>query len=138
MRRGVAAAAAAVLTAASLSACNPFSRRFRVSGDITLASRLLRSAPRENSVLFVVAKNMGGMPVALKRIVNPQFPVRFQMTSGDLLVPGYQPDEPLRLDVEWNTHGDVGHPRRGDLLGSCPDNVSPRESGVHIVVDRQL
>jgi hypothetical protein len=133
-----AKAAALLLAAAALSACNPFSRSFHIKGEITLASRLLHSAPRENSVLFVVAKNLGGMPVAIKRIVNPQFPVPYELTADDLLVPGYRPTDSLRLEVEWNTHGDVGNPRKGDLFGSSPDPVSPRESDVHIVIDKQL
>lgn len=134
----MARAAAVAAAAALLCGCNLLSRRFHVSGEITLASRLLRTAPRQNSVLFVVAKNLGGMPVAIKRIVNPQFPVSYELTSDDLLVPGYQPNGLLSIEVEWNTHGDVGHPRRGDLLGANPDPVSPRERGVHIVIDRQL
>ncbi len=131
-------AAALALLAAALAACNPFFRSFHISGEITLASRLLRSAPRENSVLFVVAKNLGGMPVAIKRIVNPQFPVPYELTADDLLVPGFRPTEPMRLEVEWNTHGDVGNPRKGDHVAADPDPVSPRESGVHIVIDKQL
>jgi len=123
---------------AALAACGPFSRDFRVSGTITLASPLQRRVPRANAVLFVIAKNRGGVPLAVLRIVNPRFPVSFTMTEQDLLVPGSRPREPLELQVQMNTHGNVGMPVPGDLEGVHPDLVRPGERRVHVVIDRQI
>jgi hypothetical protein len=88
--------------------------------------------------MFIVAKNLGGVPLAVKRIVNPQFPVAYTLGAEDLVVPGTSPKEPLRVEVEINTHGDVGNPHRGDLLGSYPEQVFPGDRRIYIVVDRQL
>jgi hypothetical protein len=44
----------------------------------------------------------------------------------------------MRVEVEMNTHGNVGHPVRGDLIGIYPDPVYSGERGVHVVIDRQL
>ena len=112
--------------------------QFSISGTITLASNLNRKAVQENSVLFVVALNRGGVPVAVRRIVNPQFPVSFTMTPEDLIVPAPKGQEPLLLRVQMNSHGNVGTPLRGDLEGALPDPVSPVSHGVHIVIDRQV
>jgi hypothetical protein len=89
-------------------------------------------------VLFVVAKNKGGVPIAVKRIVNPQFPVEFEIGPDDLVVPGSHPADVLNLEVEMNTHGNVGHPVKGDLEGIDPDPVYAGDHGVHIVIDRQI
>ena len=110
---------------------------FKVSGTITIASNLQRRAPEINSVLFIIAKNRGGIPVAVRRVVNPQFPVSFTLTPEDLIVPQPASGEPLILEVEMNTHGNVGSPVRGDLEGQHP---GPVNSGSHvdIVIDRQV
>lgn len=126
-----------VLAAAFPAGCRSFSKDFRISGTITIASHLQGRAPKNNAVLFIVAKNMGGVPVAVRRIVNPQFPVSFSLTEEDLLVPGSRPKGPLLLQVQMNTHGNVGMPARGDLEGTRPDPVRSGERGVHIVIDKQ-
>ena len=109
---------------------------FRLAGTVTLTSSLISRAPKDNSVLFVVVKNRGGVPVALKRIVNPHFPVRFALDAADLLVPELRDSGGLLVDVHMNTHGSVGSIRAGDLLGAHPDPVQPGDRRVHIVIDR--
>jgi hypothetical protein len=89
-------------------------------------------------VLFIIAKNPGGVPVAVRRIVNPTFPVSYQLTSEDLIVPGTVPSGPLSLEVEMNTHGNVGAPVKGDLKGAHPDAVFSGERGVHVVIDTAI
>lgn len=114
------------------------SREFNVSGTITIASSLQPRAPKQNAVMFIVAKNLGGVPLAVKRVVNPQFPVNYTLGPEDLVVPGTHPKDALRVEVEMNTHGSVGSPARGDLAGSCTEPVYSGDRRVHIVIDRQL
>ncbi len=116
--------------------CRPFSRGMKISGEITVAAPLVSRLPRDNSTLFIVVTNLGGVPVAVKRIVNPRFPVRYQMTDQDLVVPGTHPEDPLTIEVEMNSHGNVGAPVKGDLAGVYPDAISSRQSRVHLLVDR--
>lgn len=130
---------AALLAAAALScACGALHREFKVSGTITLAASLQAKAPRSGAVLFIVAKNRGGVPVAVLRIVNPQFPVDFTMTEAELLVPGSRPKGPFGISVEMNTHDRLGAPAPGDLEGTHRGTVSPGGRRVHIVIDRQV
>lgn len=133
--RGAAILAAALALAAG---CRALKREFKVSGTVTLSAGLQARAPRAGAVLFIVAKNRGGVPVGVLRIVNPQFPVDFTMTEADLLVPGSHPKGPLGLSVEMNTHDRLGAPAPGDLGGSQRDAVYPGERAVHIVIDRQV
>ena len=39
---------------------------------MTIASSLQSRAPKQNAVLFIVAKNLGGVPVAVRHMVNPR------------------------------------------------------------------
>lgn len=111
-------------------------REFRLSGSVTLSSHLIPRAPKDRSVLFIIVKNKGGVPVALKRIVNPHFPVRFDFETSDLLVPELRQTSGLMVVSEMNTHGSVGQPKPGDLGGEHPDPVFPGQRNVHIVIDR--
>ena len=135
-RLGRVSALALALAAALPAACGR--AEFRMSGTVTIASALQRKAPRDNAVMFIIAKNHGGVPVAVQRIVNPQFPVKFTLKPEDLIMPEVPADTPLDIEVEMNTHGKLGQPQRGDLGGRHPSPAYPGERRVHIVVDRQL
>lgn len=131
MRRAAALAGAALL----LAACEILTPDFRLSGEVHISPALAARAPKTNAVLFVVARNEGGVPLAVHRIVNPEFPARFSMGPQDLLVPGIRRQEPLHMSVEMNTHGNLGQPRAGDLAGRLASPVRPGAKGVRLLVD---
>lgn len=131
MRKAALAAALGLL----LCGC---SREFQVSGTVTVASSLQGKTPKVNSVLFIIAKNPGGVPIAVRRIVNPQFPLDYALGVEDLIVPNVYPKDGLWLEVEMNAHGRVGKPVKGDVVGRCPDPVHSGQRNVHIVIDRQV
>ncbi len=126
----------ACLAMALLAGCGR--REFFLSGTVTIASALQKHLPANNTVMFIVAKNDGDVPVAIHRIVNPQFPVRFSIEPEDLIVPELPTDTPLRIEIEMNSHGAAGRPIRGDLKGAHPSPVYPGEKRIHVVVDRQV
>jgi hypothetical protein len=132
MRRPLALA----LAAAALGGCNLLTGDFSLSGTVDISPRLRDRAPKTNAMLFVVAENEGGVPVAVRRIVNPEFPAAFAMGSEDLLVPEVRRREPLKVHVEMNTHGDIGRPQSGDLEGDAPALSAPGAAGIRIVLDR--
>ncbi|MDE1975667.1 MAG: hypothetical protein KGL04_02920 [Elusimicrobia bacterium] len=140
MTRAVRASRARVLLAAgaaaalALGACR--ARGFSLSGTVTVSTPLRSRAQRPNSVLFVVAKNMGGVPVAVRRVVNPVFPVFYRLGAPDLLLPGGPPGGPFLIEVEENSRGDVGKLRPGDLEGRRPDPVPNGSSQADVVVNR--
>lgn len=125
-------AAALLLAALPLTACEILTPNFKLSGEVDIAPALAPRAARENAVLFVVARNDGGVPLAVHRIVNPSFPARFDMGPQDLLVPGIRRQENLHLSVELNTHGNLGQPRPGDLAGRLEGAVRPGARGVRL------
>jgi hypothetical protein len=131
MRRTLAFA----LAAAALGGCNVMTGDFSLSGAVDVAPRLRERAPRTNAMLFIVAKNEGGVPVAVHRIVNPDFPAAFKMDSQDLLVPAVRRREPLKVHAEMGTRGDLGRPQAGDLEGDAPGVFAPGDGGIRIVLD---
>jgi hypothetical protein len=131
MRRALALA----LAAAALGGCNLLTGDFTLSGTVDISPRLRERAPKTNAMLFVVAENEGGVPVAVRRIVNPEFPAAFKMSSEDLLVPAVRSRERLKVHVEMNTHGDMGRPQSGDLEGNAAELTAPGAKGVKVVLD---
>ncbi len=118
--------------------CRKNTGEFELAGTITVASRLQDKATRTNSALFVIAKNTGGVPVAVHRVVNPRFPVSFALGPEDLIVPGAKPEPPFLIQAQMNTHGNVGNPVPGDLEGHLRGPVHLGDQGIHIVIDTEV
>jgi hypothetical protein len=88
-------------------------------------------------VLFVVASNAAGVPIAVNRIVNPQFPLAYQMRTENLVLPGPVWKGKLSVKAFINAHGKVGVVEPGDLVGTRPGHVYSGTRGVNIVIDRE-
>ena len=108
---------------------------FRVSGTVTVAEELLPALPGPNSMLFVVARNEKGVPVAVQKIINPVFPADFEMGHLSLLMPDLL-TRGLYLEAQLNTHGQLGAFRRGDLRGELSSRVNFRSRGAEVRLDR--
>jgi len=58
-----------------------------ISGTVNISPALLGKARQPNSVLLIVARNRGNVPVAVREIVNPEFPCPFTIGAEDLILP---------------------------------------------------
>lgn len=134
MRAGLALA----LCAAIAGGCEWLTGDFRLSGVVEISPLLEARAPKTNSVLFIIAQNAGGVPVAVHRIVNPEFPAAFTMTPQDLLVPGIRRNEVLTIVARLNAHGILSAAKPGDLEGRSPEPAHPGGRGVRIKLDKFL
>ena len=90
---------------------------FRAAGTVTLAPALLGASIPPNSMLFVVARNTDGVPVAVKKAINPIFPLNFEMTSSDLIMPDLL-TQTIYFEAVLNTHGQILAFKPGDLSGT--------------------
>lgn len=108
---------------------------FYLSGAIHIAPELARRASRPNTVLFIIAKNTADIPVAVKRVVNPVFPLDFHVSSEDLLLPDPWRGK-LHLEAQLNDHGQAGDMRPGDMTGKLENPVYLRKSNIHITIDK--
>ena len=95
---------------------------FRVGGTITLSGAARPELPA-NSMLFVIAKNDSGVPVAIKKIINPAFPLAFEITPANLIMPDLLTRR-VYLEAFVNSHGLLGVFRKGDLKGESGDLVT--------------
>ena len=125
-----------LLAASALAGCDLLTGDFRLAGTVDVAPRLRERVPKQNAMMFVVAENAGGVPVAVLRIVNPDFPATFEMGTGDLLVPAVRRREPLTVRAMLNTHGDIRTAHPGDLEGAAAGAVVPGSGGIVVVLDK--
>ena len=128
---------AAVAVALSL-ACAKEPERFQLSGSISAAPRLSRRTEMPNTVLFILASNAAGVPIAVQRVINPAFPLDYKMRNEDLVLPGPVWHGALTLKVVVNTHGTLGLTQKGDLTGFHKGTVRAGDTGVDLVIDSEL
>lgn len=93
------------------------------------------------AVVFVIARRAGaagGPPLAVKRLPAAGFPVPFTIGPGDVMVPSFRFDGPIRLEARLDRDGNATSRTAGDLAGEAPGTYEPGASDVAIVLDRRL
>lgn len=95
---------------------------FMVSGSVTVTEEVAGALPGANGMLFVVARNERGVPVAVAKIINPRFPAEFTLTPSSLIMPDLLTTR-VYLEAALNTHGQLGSFRKGDLRGERPERA---------------
>ena len=81
----ITAAAASLVACAFCLARTVSEGRFNISGTVTVPERLASMAQADNNSCAIIVKNEADVPVAIKRVVNPKFPLSFTMGEEDLL-----------------------------------------------------
>lgn len=109
---------------------------FSLSGTVTVPDRLVEMAQADNNSCAIIVKNEADVPVAIKRIVNPKFPLAFQMGEEDLLAE--QVDGVLKLEVQINNHGQLGIVKKGDIFGTVEGPLHATDKNVVIRADKTL
>lgn len=107
---------------------------FLVKGTVEITSELAGRASKPNTMLFLVAKNEGGVPVAVRKIINPVFPLEFQLNPSNLILPDILTKK-IYLEAFVNTHGELGAFRNGDLKGSVKSPLFIFNKRVRVVID---
>ncbi|MBL7542309.1 MAG: hypothetical protein JNL11_00765 [Bdellovibrionaceae bacterium] len=82
-----------------------------VSGTVTVDKGLEKSL--KGGVLFVFAKKVGSkagdgqMPVAVQRIVDPKFPVHFELNATNAMVQGTPFEGPFSISARYSAGGNA-------------------------------
>ena len=108
--------------------------RFAISGTITVPERLASVAEADNNSCAIIVKNEADVPVAIKRVVNPKFPLAFELGEDDLLASTVEGD--LKLEVQINSHGKLGVIKEGDIFGAAETTVQPNTKEVLIQANK--
>lgn len=110
--------------------------RFNISGTVNVPERLARMAEADNNSCAIIVKNEADVPVAIKRVVNPKFPLEFSMGEADLLAASL--DGALKLEVQINSHGQLGVVKQGDIFGSADGLIKPNDKNIIVQADKTL
>ena len=110
--------------------------RFNISGTVTVPDRLARMAEADNNSCAIIVKNEADVPVAIKRVVNPKFPLEFSMSEADLLAASVNGD--LKLEVQINNHGQLGVIKQGDIFGSVDGTIRPNAKHIVVQADQTM
>lgn len=106
---------------------------FKVSGTVKMRASDVPPLP-VNTMLFVVAKNESGVPVAVKKIINPVFPLNFEMTPSNLIMPDLLTRR-VYLEAFLNMHGRLGVFGKNDFKGEYGAPVAVRSKGIGIQLE---
>ena len=110
--------------------------RFSLSGTIEVPQRLLPMAEADNNSCAIIVKNEADVPVAIKRVINPKFPLSFALGEEDLLAEQVEGD--LKLEVQINSHGQLGVIKKGDIFGVAENPVHAADKQVLVQADKTL
>ena len=106
---------------------------FRISGTVSLSPAAIPPLP-SNTMLLLVAKNKTGVPVAIKKIINPIFPTKFEITSSNLIMPDILTRH-IFIEAYFNAHGQIKNLSRNDLYGDKKMPLNIRTKGVKLQLE---
>ncbi|MBI4270553.1 MAG: cytochrome c-type biogenesis protein CcmH [Candidatus Rokubacteria bacterium] len=107
----------------------------RISGTVSLAEGVRGEAPVAGT-LFVIARRGAGAPVAVKRIVEPKFPVRFVLGPEDVMRQDARlAGGDLTLIARLKRDGRAGPAVPGDLEGAAPGPVAAGTTNARIALE---
>ncbi|WP_424245793.1 hypothetical protein Dip510_000730 [Elusimicrobium posterum] len=110
------------------------SEKFALTGTVEVPERLIKYAHSKNMTCSLIVKNEADVPIAIKRIINPEFPLTFKVDSKDLLVGN--PEGPVKLEVQINSHGNLGILKAGDMFGSAEGLFEPNSKDIIVKADK--
>lgn len=111
---------------------------FSLSGRIDITPRLAKLVEaRPNMQCFIIVKNAGDIPVAIKQVVNPHFPLDFTVDKSNLTL-SQACKGPYKVEVQVNTHGEAGSLKAGDMFGNAEVAAAVRSNGVAVTVDKMI
>ena len=107
-----------------------------ISGTIDVAPAL-RTKAQGKPVLFLIArKGGGGPPLAVVRVANPRFPLAFEISKRNVMIPGVPFEGVVSLSARLDADGSAGPAGAGDLEGRTAQPVRVGQRDVRIVIDK--
>ena len=110
--------------------------KFILAGHVQVIDRLVKNAQANNVTCSIIAKNEADVPIAIKRIINPTFPLDFEVTKEDLLIDSYSGK--IKMEVQINSHGSLGVLKSGDIFGSGVQEYTSGSQDILIVADKMI
>lgn len=109
---------------------------FNLAGRIEVAERLRGPAQADNVSCSIVVKNEADVPIAVKRVINPKFPMEFNIGKEDLLIDEVEGN--IKLEVQINSHGNLGVLKSGDIFGQSDNLYTSGSKDIILVADKMM
>jgi len=87
-----------------------------ISGTINVAANV-KAQVDPDAILYIIARQEGGPPLAVKRIMKPQFPVEYTLSQHDAMIPGTRFQGPMLVKARLDKDGNAGPVQAGDITG---------------------
>ena len=107
-----------------------------ISGTIEIAPDLQVKAQGKPVLFLIARKGGGGPPLAVVRMANPRFPLAFEISKRNVMIPGVSFEGMVSLSARLDADGSAGPAGAGDLEGRTAQPVRVGEKNVRIVIDR--
>ena len=109
-----------------------------LTGTIRIADNLAGRVP-SRAVLFLIARTgPSGPPTAVRRIVDPSFPLEFSIGPDDRMIQALPFDGPFQLTARIDADGNAMTRNPGDLQGEAKGTFPPGAHDIDIVIDEVL
>ncbi len=107
---------------------------FSVSGTVSIAEKYKK---KPNAMLYIVLKNKGNIPIAVKKVINPAFPFEFSLNADDLIMPDLL-SKKLYIEAYMNNHGVLGKSQTSDMLGRIekPIFINSKEIEITLISNK--
>lgn len=107
-----------------------------ISGTVTLDSQVMGKI-RPGAVLFLIARDDSGSPVAVKRVAAPVFPLRYFLGQESIMFEGNKLEGKVHLMARIAQSGSAGTVQPGDLEGlAASEPVKVGADNVEICIDQ--
>jgi len=112
-----------------------------ISGTITIDAKL-KSNVDANAALFIIARpagGPGGPPLAVKKIANPSFPLRYALGQENVMMQGTPFSGKINITVRLDKDGNPTTRGAGDLTGEYKKNpVEVGAGNVDVTLDELI
>lgn len=105
-----------------------------LAGKVLVSSALAEQIDSQ-AILYIIARKQAGPPLAVKRIARPQFPVTYQLTEQDIMMPGVVFQGEVVLKARLDKDGNAGPLQSGDMTGQLDGTVPVGTGDADITID---
>ena len=107
-----------------------------ISGTIRIADNLMGKIKKENTLFIIAKKGEAGPPLAVKKIAVSSFPVSFQLSQQDVMMPGLAFEGKVSVAARIDQDGLAGPPEPGDLEGKTAQLISVGSQAVELTINK--
>ncbi len=105
-----------------------------ISGTISIAKDLQVNVDPQ-AILYVIARKEVGPPLAVKRVPQPKFPLAYNLSREDAMLPGSVFQGEVKVTVRLDKDGNAGPLQSGDMTGALANRVPIGNSDVDLTID---